>query len=426
VPLTRLRVRTLAHGGAAVAHPIDDGPRATWFVGGALPDEEIEAIAVGEGRGSVRGELQRVVVASPDRVAPPCPLTGSCGGCAWQHIDPAAQPRLKRQIVADQLRKLVPSEAIHLAYEGPSSGYRRRARLRYQTGQGGMVLGFRAPQSHALTDVERCMVLEPALDRSLAKLRQLADVLPSEGEIIALTDGRRCLFGLPGVRPDRGVLERLEAMLDDTIAGFDIRGARRRRVVGKARLDLDGTADVVPLHVGPFAFAQAQAPGGSRLAEYVRTAARPSGRTVLELHAGAGTFTRLLARDAQAVAAYDSDEEAIAALAALGRRTGMPIAAHRRAIERALPELASERFDVAVIDPPRAGLGRTAMQQLIRIVERRIVYVSCDPATLARDLECAASAGWTIADVAVFDLMPMTPHIEIVATVTSPPERRGG
>jgi len=418
--LTRLSIRALAHGGAGIGQPPDPGP--TWFVPGALPNEVVEATSDHEARRYVRGSLVRVIEASPDRTAPPCVIADRCGGCSWQHVRPSAQARFKREIVANQLRHVVPAEKVRLAFEGAALGYRRRVRMHYEQRGGEFVLGFRAEQSHDLVDVSTCMVLVPALDRSLQRLRSVADVLAPNGQILALTDGSQVVVGLPGIRPEEPRMERLQTLLDDTIIGIEVRGGRQAARIGRARLEIDAIAGLAPLRLGPFSFAQAQGPGGLRLIHHVARAARAEGLRVLELHAGDGNFTRALATMAK-VWASDTDEEAIESLRELTRRSELPIRAHRRKDATTLSKLIERgtRFPVVVLDPPRAGLGENETRDLCRVADGRIVYVSCDPATLARDLAVACKHGFAVQDVAVFDLMPMTPEVEAVATLV----RRG-
>lgn len=421
---TTVNIRALAHGGSGVGEPDGGGP--AWFVPGTLPGEVATAEVEHEAKRHVRGRLVELQRSSPLRVDPACRLAHRCGGCGWQHVEPSAQPQLKRDIVADQLRALVDRDRVQLRFpESPTSGlrYRHRARMHWRREGDRLALGFHASRSREIIDVASCPVLEPALDRGFARLRLVAHALPETGEVFGLTDGSHVVLGLPGVRPESGTLAALERVLGGdapgTVVGVDVRGGRKHALVGDAgTLDIGGGGGLPPTRVGPFTFAQAQETGNRALVRHVVGAARADGRRVLELYAGAGNFTRALARTAARVWASDTDREAVERLRGLARAHGLPINAKRTSATSLLPKLAQShtQYDVVVVDPPRGGLGSETAAALARVASERIVYVSCDPATLARDLQ-AMRGRFEIADISVFDLVPMTPQVEIVVTL---------
>lgn len=415
---TRITIRALAHGGAGVgAAAEEDGP--TWFVPGTLPGEDVLVTLQHDGKRFRRGRLLDVVNASPDRVVPPCPYVERCGGCDWQHVRPGAQGLHKRSIVADQLRKIVDPERVRLAFTGPEQAYRRRVRVHYAQTETGFHLGFLAEGTHELVDIPVCLVLDPPLRRALDRLRSVSDALPKSGQVFAVSDGQGVVLGLPGVRPSPEEDARWGALLGDPVVGIEFRGGRQRHALGTSSLLLDGGGAWPPLRTGPFDFAQAQSVGSLALVREVSKAARAEGRRVLELYAGNGNFTRALARTAARVWASDSDRDAMDALRGLAKANDLPINAKRQNAPRLLGKLAgaSIQYDVVVLDPPRAGVGVEAMRDACRVAQERIVYVSCDPATLARDLTAAKEQGFSVHDVAVLDLMPMTSNVEIVCTL---------
>lgn len=417
---SRIRIRALAHGGDGVGAPVDgEGP--TWFVPGALPDELVEATEVRAAKRFTQGRLVQILEASPSRIEPSCAHAARCGGCQWQHIDPIRQPEFKARIAADQLRGLIPG--VRVGFAGPAEGYRRRARMHYRRGESGFALGFHAPRSREVVDIDRCPVLDPALDAAAQRLRAVAGLLPPSGEVLGLSDGTRAVLGLPRVKPEPDVLEGLRAVLNDTLVGIEVRGGRQQGHVGQRTLEVDGTARYPAVRLGAFSFGQANAAGNKALVDHVVQQAEADGLRVLELYAGSGNFSRALARTAQRVWASDTDRDAIKTLQGLAKAQELPINAKRQSATNLLPKLAESRstYEVIVLDPPRAGLGKEGMTAACRVATERIVYVSCDPATLARDLEQAKARGFDVDDVTVFDLMPMTSHVEIVATL----RRRG-
>ena len=410
----------------------DDG--LTWFVPGALPGELVEVEPERRKARWARGRLRRVLEPAPDRAAPPEALQDQCGGCDWQHVAADRQAEHKRQIVAGELRALVPDPALVRLdpTAGPALGYRRRARMHYEKqasgpeGSGAEVLrlGFFARGSHEILDAHRCPVLRPELQHAFDRVRGLAPYLPRQGQVLGLSDGQHAVLALPGVRPEEDVLAAAHALLDERLVGIVLRGGRRSVAVGEHELRLDAGDGLPPMGAHPFVFTQANATVNRALVRHVARVARADGRRVLELHAGAGNLTRALARTAQRVWPLDDDREAKGLLRAMAEAESLPVNAKHGSAEGLVASLHERgvRYDVVVIDPPRAGLGEAAARQLATVVGERLVYVSCDPATLARDLKVLVAGGLRIVDVTVFDMMPMTAEVEVVATL----ERPGG
>ncbi len=398
----------------------DDG--LTWFVPGALPGELVEVEPEQRKPRWARGRLAQVIEPAADRADAPCPVADRCGGCDWQHVAVASQAEHKRTIVADQLRTLVTDPArvrLHPS-GGPALGYRRRARMHYtKAADGALQLGFFAARSREIVDAHACPVLRPELEYALGRLRELAPFLPASGQVLGLSDGQRAVLALPGVRPGEEVLEAAHALLDERLVGMLLRGGRQSVAVGEHELRLDGGEGLPAMRAHPFVFTQANAVVNRALVHHVARAARPDGLRVLELYAGAGNFTRALARTATRVWTLDDDREAKDLLRAMAEAEGLPINAKHGSAPNLLASLHERgfRYDVVVVDPPRAGLGQTSAAHLAAVAEKRLVYVSCDPATLARDLRVLIDGGLRIKDVTVFDMMPMTAEVEVVVTL---------
>ncbi len=421
-----VQTHAMAHGGEAVGRQVEPDPgddARVWFVAGAMPGERVAVAPTREARRWRRGRVLRVLQACPDRVSAPCDLAGRCGGCTWQHVAPVRQTALRREVVADQLRSVRPlGLEVQVGYAAREAlGYRRRVKLHYRHGPAGLILGFRRAQAHELVDVPACPVLEPALARACARVRDLAPHLPAQGNVLGLCDGRRVVLGLPGVAPSPARLAAAEAILDQTLVGVVFRGGRRRGHVGHDRLLLDAEDDLPGIPVTPFVFTQAQSAGNRALVGHVVAQAACDGRDVLELFCGAGNFTRALARRARRLWAVDEDREAIATLRETIRRHRLRVHARRGRADRTLRRWLEDgrRAQVVVLDPPRAGLGLDVARDLARLRPERVVYVSCDPATLARDLAPLVAGGLRLAAVHTFDLMPHTAHVETVATLVA-------
>lgn len=437
-----MEIRDLAHGGAGVGRAVDADESRVWFVEGALPGERVRVALDVEHKRWLRGHTLEVLTPAPERVEPPCPIADRCGGCGWQHVDPAAQARFKARIVAGQLRRIPGvGEREPAAVASPKAlGYRRRARVHYRRDpqvEGGLVLGFFGHRSHEIVDNRRCIVLDPALDWAVQQLRRVVEHLPASGTVHGLGNGVEVVLGLPGVRHTPELEAALREIIDSSIAaaeadpalpilvGVQLRGGRERVGVGRTWLELDGDGPTPPVVQGPFTFSQAQAEQNAALVEHVVAMAQSADRRVLELHAGVGNFSRALARTARRVWTVDGDREAVANLQRTVERWGLSVNVKRGQAETVLAKLArgDRRYDVVVCDPPRSGIGEQAAADLLHVARERIVYVSCDPATLARDLAIllAADSPFRLVDLRVFDMMPMTAEVEVVATLA----RRG-
>jgi 23S rRNA (uracil1939-C5)-methyltransferase len=417
----------MAHGGAGVGRCEDqEADGRTWFVEGALPGELVTAEVLKAKKRFVRARVLEILTASEHRVEAPCALAERCGGCSWQHVDSEVQARLKGEVVANQLRRL-PLELEGVEASPKALGYRRRARVHYQREGDEFLLGFHGRRSRDVIDNSTCPVLEPALDQAFQRVRALAAYLPRTGTIHGISDGQKVILGLPGVKPDDEIVALAQGLLEESrgLVGLVFRGGRKRHGVGQRELEIDGGQGELPVLAGPFGFTQAQSEQNRALVDYVGKVAQAGGKQVLELYAGAGNFTRRLARDAKRVKAIDDTRESISSLRRLANAHRLGIDAKHGNVDKLLPALdeTAKRYDVVVLDPPRGGVGREGAAQIARTALERIVYISCDPATLARDLEAMLEArpGLRVEHLRVFDMMPMTSEVESVVTLVAGP-----
>lgn len=379
-----LEIRSLAAGGDGVGR---DAEGRVVFVPFAAPGDRLRVRLVRERPSFARATLVEILEASPVRSDPPCPVFGRCGGCAWQHLDYAAQVAAKRDILRDALVRiggLEPPQPLDL-HASPTP-YRTRSRARLLA-RGGRI-GFRRLRSRELCAVRHCPVLVPVLD---AALEELSASGPADGEWeIASGDEGGVARRRLGSRPPRG---------------------------GAPRLRISNGSDRLRVSAGTFF--QAHAALRPVLGAAVADAAG-SGEACLELFAGSGFFTLLLARRFRRVVAVESSRDALQDLRtnlAEAGRTGVEV--RGEAVESALrdPSLRAGSPRVVVLDPPRTGLARGGAAALAGLGAQRIVYLSCDPATLARDLAGLSASGYRLARVAGFDLFPQTPHVEALAVL---------
>lgn len=379
-----LRIESLAAGGDGVAH-LPDGRVA--FVPFTAPGDLVRVRLVESRARFARARVEELLEAGATRVPPVCAVFGSCGGCSWQHIDYAAQLEAKRQILCDAVRRIggLVEPPVGPVLPSPSAyAYRGRARVRVE----GRRVGYLRRRSHALCPVRRCPVLVPALER---RLQELAEHPPQpEGEW-------ELAWGSDAVRA----------------SPLGARGAPR------IRLEVGGRHIAVSSGV----FAQANALMLDALATRVADAAGSRERGV-ELYAGAGLLTVGLAGRFDGFVAVEGDPAAVGDLRANLAEAGLErVEVRAQSVEQALAELEGRRPDALVLDPPRTGLPPRSAGSLVAVGARRIVYLSCDPATLARDLAAICAQGYRLRALEGIDLFPQTPHVEALATLQAIPGR---
>jgi 23S rRNA (uracil1939-C5)-methyltransferase len=380
-----LEITALAAGGDGVGR--DAGGRVT-FVPRTAPGDRVRARIVQATRTIARAELIEVLAPSAERVAPACPhFEAGCGGCAWQHVARPAQLAAKQAIVAGALRKL-DGLALHpIADPAPPLGWRRRARFHVRGGRTGLF----AHGSHRVLPIAACPQLEPALDAARAAI---AAASPPDGELTLLAAPEGCAAGVEAAWTGAARLVG-RAGLRGVIAGGVAHGA--------PILDLEPG-----LRVGPWDFAQASAAGNAALVACVAAAVGPppaaGPRGLLELYAGGGNFTRVLAAAGWDVLASDAVSPADSSRATWSFEQGAAADVLARA---------AGPFAAIVLDPPRTGAPE-AIEGILRHAPATVVYVSCDAATLARDAARLVDGGYRAIDAWPIDLMPQTAHVEVV------------
>jgi 23S rRNA (uracil1939-C5)-methyltransferase len=416
-----LRIEDLAPGGAGVGHALLDGDRRAVFVPRAAVGDLVE-VDVDTSTRPARGRVLRLLSPGEGRVAPPCAYVDACGACDWMHLSRSAQ----REARESHLRRALPAPwrelPITLHDTIDSLGHRTRARLHVRASGGRAVVGMHGAGTREIVDVDACVVLHPALDGAIVPLAAILEGAHGRGEAqIALGLGGKPVLDLrwDGRLPP-AVFGRLEqAVLAGTWAGASLShgDVSRPAVVGDPTPRMTG-ADGEPAIVAVGGFAQASDTGNVLLARRVLALAEealPAGsRTggVVELYAGAGNFTVLLARAFERVVAIESDaagcEAARANLAARGLRARVTCA---DADAFDVPP----RTDLVVLDPPRRG-ARTPCAALAARGVKAIVYVSCDPPTLGRDLAVLAARYEPFA-IESFAMFPGTSHAESVVAL---------
>ncbi|OAA28741.1 SAM-dependent methyltransferase, tRNA(uracil-5)-methyltransferase [Frankia sp. EI5c] len=437
--LVELEVGPVAHHGLCVARA--DG--RVVFVRHALPGERVRARITDVSHDRYwRADAIEILVASPDRVEPPCPHAGPgrCGGCDWQHASLEAQRQLKARVVEESLRRIagleLAVEVEAVTTEAPD-GLGWRTRMRFSRLPDGGV-GLRAHRSHQVVPTPDCRIADPLLAAVIADPAFLLDVAPPERtgqavELLAMPPSAQ----VPAV--DQG-----GAVAYSTRSGnwraFPVRSGDGPRSPGADEgaevTEVVETVEGRSFRLEPGVFWQIHPAAAATLVAAVRAAvaARP-GDTALDLYCGAGLFAAFLAvavGPAGKVIALESEEAAVRSAArSLADLPWVSLRALRvtPATVRGLIGTGSPSgggVDVVVLDPPRTGAGREVMAELLAHRPRRVVYVACDPAALARDLAAAAAEGYRLTALRAFDIFPMTAHVECVATLEPAPAEPPG
>ena len=432
-------ITALANDGRGIGRVPEADPAAdpgkVIFIDGAVPGESVTFMRVRNRSDFAEGRLESVLTPSADRIEPPCVHAGYCGGCKLQHLDPQAQLREKQQQLLEALTRIgrVTPHTVLPPLTGPTLGYRRRARLsvRDVPAKGRVLVGFRERDKPYVADIEACEVIVPELGHRLMELSEALGRLSIRAEIpqieIAYGDDSaaltiRCL-AMP-TEADRAELRRLEQMLDVQVylqpGGLD----SIEPLDPPARpLSYRLPEDDITLAFEPQDFIQVNGPINRQLVlQALDALALKPGDRVLELFAGLGNFTLPMARRGALVHAVEGDAALVARADANARRNGLDAQITTEVAN--LFEAAADwqwpgqHFDVALLDPPRAGAAE-CLDALAATGVQRVVYVSCHPATLARDVgRLVHDHGFVCEQAGVIDMFPQTAHVESMAVLS--------
>ena len=388
-------VGPVAHGGHCVARL--EGQVV--FVRHTLPGERVRIRVTERSKRYLRADAVEVIEPAPDRVAAPCPYAGDCGGCDFQHVSPAGQRRLLTSVVREQLDRLA-----GLTWNGEVEAVSPddlgwRTRVAFAVDESGRA-GLRRHRSHDVVPIEECLIAHPDLPRVLDRTWDSESV-----EAIVSSSGERLLV------TDASIPDEVERAVDGVVAvDGTVRGGR-----GAITEQVHDTT----MRVSGSGFWQVHPATATTLVDAVLEAAQVrAGEAVVDLYAGVGLFTVFLAEavgEQGTVVSVESDRHAARdARRNLHDRPQVQLVG--ATVERALRSGQIESADVVVLDPPRTGAKR-AVDGIAALAPRRVVYVACDPAALARDLATFADLGYRLDGLRAFALFPMTHHVECVATL---------
>jgi 23S rRNA (uracil1939-C5)-methyltransferase len=413
VEAAQVQVSAMTFGPCAIARV--DGKSV--MIPAAVPGDVVEIETTSHKRDYALGRVVRVVEASPERREPPCRYAARCGGCDWQHIGYAAQTRLKGEVLAAELRHWLGMELDPNGIVEPAPaefGYRSRVRLK--TGPVGAI-GFYHPQSNDFVGIEGCLVAAPPLTRA-AELAKALGRNCVEIEVSAAQDREVLSVNLrnaPGARERKSARQ----IVQNGAAGVVLRSGGVRELFGDVRLAYEAEPGCV-IEADADLFSQVNRAQNVKLVAAVMALAEISPATrMLDVFCGTGNFSLPAARRTTFVTGLDNDALAIEAARANAQRMGLNGARFiaMGAVE-GLRFLLQARYrpDVLILDPPRAGAA-DLIDSIVRLRPRRLIYVSCNPATLVRDLRQVVRRCYRIDNVRALDFFPNTHHIEIVASL---------
>jgi tRNA/tmRNA/rRNA uracil-C5-methylase (TrmA/RlmC/RlmD family) len=403
--IIELDVGEPVHGGSCIART---GSGLVFFVRHALPGERVRAVVTQTTARLVRADAVEILRAAPERVSPPCPyaVPGGCGGCDWQHASLAAQRAIKAQVISQQLRRIarIDRQVTVEALPGDAGGLGWRTRVRFAVRRDGQA-GLRRHRSHDIVPVRDCLIAHPLVSEAGVTRQRWRRARWVEVAVVPETRQRAVLGAGPVPQAQRYLTERA--------AGRDWRVA-----AGGFWQVHPGAADV--------------------LADAVLASLDPRpGETALDLYCGAGLFAGVLAeavgpdghvigieRDPAAV--RDARHNLRATPWARILQGDAPALVDKALVAGGLGGQQPAEPAVAVLDPPRTGAGRGLAGALCAWPGlRAVAYVSCDPATLARDIGVFAGHGWHLAGLRAFDAFPMTHHVECLAVLAPVPGEPG-
>jgi 23S rRNA (uracil1939-C5)-methyltransferase len=398
-----IEIESLAIGGRGVARHSSQEGRFVIFVDDTTPQDLVEVELTNVKKNFAEARLIKVVKPSPFRRSPACPVAGSCGGCSWQHVHYAEQLRQKRLLVEQNLQRIsgfsLSEGLVNPVVPSPTEfRYRNRVQLHHQPGAPAR-MGFFKRGSHEIVDIDECLITEETITKELPRLKaEFADRAPG----------------------------RIELFLDQT-GRFTVREKGVKATTPQMADDLSTDSFVSP-------FSQVNTAQNRALVEFVVSTVRDfvttaSPRTIFDLYAGSGNFTFPLAEAVKVthvIAVELSKESVLQARQKVAQRTdqnGSRIEFHQSDVGKFLRNLPAKELEnsVVVLDPPRTGCEAEVIAAIAGAAPAFVVYISCHPVTLARDLKPLKNAGFQLLRVLPFDMFPQTDHIESAAVLKFAP-----
>jgi 23S rRNA (uracil1939-C5)-methyltransferase len=356
---------------------------------GGIPGEDVEVEVIRTTRQFVAARVVKIYKASPHRVAPPCAYFGPCTGCEWQHIDYTHQLALKHELVSNafsETRELSDVKILDVIPSGQTYGYRNHAR--FTVGPKGK-LGFINRTTRSFIPIDKCQIMDPRINSALQALQGYCGETSQVAVRLGVNTGEMLIQ--PPLLTHGIAIATGQTYYRESVAGMSFR-------------------------IGSPSFFQVNTPQIQVMVEHVKEQLNLQGSEILiDAYAGVGTFAGLLSRYVKKVIAVEESKAAINDAKA-NLATFENIELYQRRVEDAFQKLAIAEA-IVLLDPPRSGCHPRVLETLAHMRPDRVVYISCDPKTLARDLKHLVSGGYRVVTVQPIDLFPHTHHIECVVTL---------
>ncbi len=414
-----LTIEKLIYGGDGLARVISGERAKTLFVPYVLPGERVQATVVEEKPGFGRATLNRVLEPSMLRRLPPCPYFGECGGCHYQHIGYEDQLRFKAEILREAFRRIAKLELkVEIqTHASPPLEYRNRTRFHLRTNPD-FAIGYFRHSSHELLPVRECPISSPLINRAVGELWNMGEtqkIPPQVSEIeLFVNDGDSAILVelYLGDSAEKSPVEQFAETFASTIpetfgiVAFHNSSGGIEVLHGEPAMKYAAGGETYRVSAGAFFQTNRYLVGS--MAELALNDRK--GNLALDLYSGVGLFTLPLARRFERVIAIESSQVSVEDLRA-SAPSNVKVSA--QSTEKYLTSAAGKlRPDLVIADPPRSGLGSVVCREIVRLAAKEVVYVSCDPATLARDLKQLISSGYAVVQMHLIDLFPQTFHIE--------------
>jgi 23S rRNA (uracil1939-C5)-methyltransferase len=382
----------------------------------------------------LRGQIQQILEASPHRIEARCAVFGQCGGCNWQHMDGATQRDWKNRIVQESLQRIGKLNDIPVpptrGDDASAWAYRNRAQWDVEpNGPQGPKLGYHAAQSREIIEFDHCHIIPDGLNQLAQQIRSMLRENPGLAQGLKRIEAIRnqagqtlLIFDSINRAASQALAHALEAVLPELV-GVSYRNIAKPNpglatLTGQSYLRETLAGQTYQLSAG--SFFQTNLHGASQLLNVLDEAIQPAAKSLLDIYAGVGVFALHFSNRISRVLAVESSHSAIADAKQNLSLNGVKNVELSRGEARAVLHGLKEDFDVAIVDPPRAGCTPEVLTWINKYVKQQLLYVSCNPTTLARDLKTLAAAGWKVESVQTLDMFPQTYHIECVANLSRP------
>lgn len=402
-----LKVERPAYGGCFIGR---HNGKVVMISGAVLPGETIEAAVEAEKKDYIKAAATRILEPSPFRIEPACKYYGTCGGCQLQHVPYEIQVKLKQEILLDCLKRQAKIETAlsDPVFDATPWNYRLRGQFKMSSGK----IGFYKENSREVVDIDNCPLMDIKINEYLKKIRAaIKDIDVNEIHITCGEDAATALIKTPKqvASPDLKLLE--SVFLGMGFSGLCVE-THNGKIFQSGKFHITLNLNKLKYTVSPRTFFQSHWSLNQVVTEIIENSLQPlKGKKVLDLYSGAGNFSIPLAADAEVTAV----EENPYAIEDGKRNIEINKIKNCRFINSSAEGFhTGENFDIIILDPPRAGISNTAMNAVLTLAAERIVYISCNPSTLARDLKKLLNK-YHIESVRIIDFFPQTSHIESLA-----------